>query len=127
CSLGDFGEQGAAASVFVAAKLAAVGDVVERTAVSHRLSAYYGFARTASSRLLRHLNDGGINLAIARQGKENDEANERLDGDDEDAAFGAGGSAAEDRLAHGVGGEEEVRDHGSAVGNAIEEGLGPVP
>src|SRR5258708_10014407 len=38
----DFGEQGVAASGFVAAKLAAGGDVIEQTAVRHQLSAYYG-------------------------------------------------------------------------------------
>jgi len=38
---GDFGEQGPAASAFVATKLASVGDVIEQTAVRHQLSAYY--------------------------------------------------------------------------------------
>ena len=41
CSFGDLGEQGAATGVFVAAKLASVGDVIEQTAVSHQHSAYY--------------------------------------------------------------------------------------
>src|SRR5260370_26476349 len=38
---GDFGEQRLPAGAFVAAKLAAVGNVIEQTAVSHRFSAYY--------------------------------------------------------------------------------------
>jgi hypothetical protein len=40
-SLSDLGKQNAAAGAFIAWKLRAVGDVVEQTAVSHRLSAYY--------------------------------------------------------------------------------------
>ena len=37
----DFGEQGAPAGAFVAAKLVSVGDVIEQTAIRHQLSAYY--------------------------------------------------------------------------------------
>src|ERR1019366_7109575 len=37
----DFGEQGVSAGAFVAAKLASIGNVIEHTAVSHQLSAYY--------------------------------------------------------------------------------------
>lgn len=71
---------------------------------------------------LRH-----VTIARARQGQENDEGDEADDGDGEDAAFRAGRSAAEDRLAYRMSGEEMVLDHGSAVGDPIEEGLGPVP
>jgi hypothetical protein len=69
----------------------------------------------------------GEAVLSAGQGEENDEADEGQDGDHEDAAFGAGGSAAEDGLAHGVRGEEMVLDHGSAVGDTVEERLRPVP
>src|ERR1035437_5927574 len=51
--LGDFGEQGSAAGAFVAAKLASVGDVIEQTAVSHQLSAYYGRLLCGADTLVR--------------------------------------------------------------------------
>src|ERR1700690_3111411 len=63
----------------------------------------------------------------AGQGEENDQEDDGQDGDDEDAAFGAGGSSAEDGLANGVGQEQTVLDHESAVGYAVEEVLRPVP
>jgi len=63
----------------------------------------------------------------ARQGEENDEADEGKDSDDEEAAFGACGSAAEEGLAYGVCGEEMVLNHKAAVGDTVEEGLGPIP
>ena len=63
----------------------------------------------------------------AGQRKEDDEAGEGENGHDEDAAFGAGGSAAENRLAYRMRGKEMVLDHGSAIGDAIKEGLAPVP
>src|ERR1035437_10153912 len=68
-----------------------------------------------------------ITKASARQGEENDEADEADDGNDKNAAFGAGGPAAEDWLACGVGGGEVGLRHSSAVGDAQEEGLRPVP
>lgn len=68
-----------------------------------------------------------VATAGAGEGEENDEADEGEDGDDEEAAFGAGGSAAEEGLAYGVCGEEMVLDHKTAVGDTVEEGLGPVP
>ena len=66
-------------------------------------------------------------MMSAGQGEENDYADEGHDGDDKDAAFRAGGSATENGLAYGVGGEEMVLDHSSAVGDAVKEGLRPVP
>ena len=47
----------------------------------------------------------------AGQREENNEADQGQDSDDEDAAFRAGGSAAENWLAHGVRGEEMVLGH----------------
>src|ERR1035441_398556 len=79
----------------------------------------------ASVELNRALRD--ITKASARQGEENDEADEADDGNDKNAAFGAGGPAAEDWLACGVGGEKMALRHSSAVGDAPEEGLRPVP
>ena len=69
----------------------------------------------------------GVVLVSARQGEENDEDDEKQDGENEDAAFWAGGSAAEKGFADGMSGEEMEFDHGTAVGDAAEEGLGPVP
>ena len=46
-----------------------------------------------------------VALGGAGQGEENDEDDEEQDGENEDAAFRTGGSAAEDRFADGVGGE----------------------
>src|SRR5271157_376304 len=77
-------------------------------------------------RLMMFLSFGEA-VVTAGQGKENNETDQGEYGDDEDAAFGAGGSTAEDGLAYGVRGEEMVLDHESAVGDAVEEGLGPVP
>ena len=68
-----------------------------------------------------------VAIVSAGQRKENDQADEGLDREDKDAAFGPGNSAAEDGPAYRVGGEEMVLHHGSAVGDAVEEGLGPVP
>src|ERR1039457_5664463 len=79
----------------------------------------------AGVELNRALRD--ITKASARQGEENDEADEADDGNDKNAAFGAGGPAAEDWLACGVGGEKMALRHSSAVGDAPEEGLRPVP
>src|ERR1019366_8131869 len=80
------------------------------------------FAGVELNRALRDITN-----ASARQGEENDEADEADDGNDKNAAFGAGGPAAEDWLACGVGGEKMVLRHSSAVGDAPEEGLRPVP
>src|ERR1017187_201440 len=79
----------------------------------------------AGVELNRALRD--ITKASARQSDENDEADEADDGNDKNAAFRAGGPAAEDWLACGVGGEKMVLRHSSAVGDAPEEGLRPVP
>ena len=62
-----------------------------------------------------------------RQSEENDEADQAYDGDDKDAAFRPGGSSAEYGFTDGVGGEEMVLYRDSAVGDAVEEGLSPVP
>ena len=80
------------------------------------------FARVELNGTLR-----GITLVSARQSEENDEADEAYDGNNKNAAFGAGGSAAEDRLAYRVGGEKMMLRHGPAVGDAVEERLRPVP
>ena len=53
-------------------------------------------------------------------------SDEEEDGRTEEAAFGAGGAAGEDGAAGGMGGEEVVPMR-SAVGDAVEEGLCPVP
>jgi hypothetical protein len=45
----------------------------------------------------------------------------------EDAAFGAGGAAGEQRLPDGVGGEQVIADHVAAVTDPVEKRLGPVP
>ena len=49
------------------------------------------------------------------------------DAENEDAAFGARDSAAEDGLAYRVGSEKMMLNHESAVGHAVEEGLAPIP
>ena len=54
---------------------------------------------------------GRVALISARQSEENDEGDEGQDGKDEDAAFGAGASAAEDGFAHGMSGKEMKFDH----------------
>ena len=56
-----------------------------------------------------------------------DEEGEKEDGDAEDAAFGAYGSSGVEGLADGVGGEETALHEAAAVGDAVEEGLAPVP
>ena len=66
-------------------------------------------------------------VSHAWQGQQNDKTDQGEDSEDEDTAFGAGGSAAEDGLAYRVGGEQMVLDHDSAVSDAVEEGLRPVP
>ncbi len=71
---------------------------------------------------LRH-----VAMMNAWQGENNDAAGEDQDSNDEDAAFGAGGSTTEDGSAYSVGGEEVVLHHESAVGHAIQERLGPIP
>src|SRR5580658_1182227 len=63
----------------------------------------------------------------AAQREQNDQRDQAQDGEDEDAAFWSGGSAAEDGLADGVGGEKMVLGHESAVGDAVEERLAPIP
>src|SRR5271166_321808 len=63
----------------------------------------------------------------AGQGEDDDQGDEDQDREDEDAAFGAGGSSAEDGLACGVAVEETLLDHESAVGGAVEEVLRPIP
>src|ERR1022692_1962719 len=68
-----------------------------------------------------------VAIASAGKGRDNDQGHDGQDGDDEDAAFRTGGSATEEGLAYGVGGEEMVLDHESAVGDTVEEGLGPIP
>ena len=69
----------------------------------------------------------GVALVSAGQGKENDEDDEEQDSENEDAAFRAGGSTAEEGFADGMSGEEMEFDHDPAVGDAAEEGLGPIP
>ena len=68
-----------------------------------------------------------VAVVSAGQRENNDNAGEGYWSDDEDAAFGAGGSAAEDEPAYRVRGKQMVLDHGSAVGDAVEKGLCPVP
>ena len=72
---------------------------------------------------------GGGLVAVMCVGKSEDDDNgdESEDWEDEDAAFGSGGSAAENGLAYGVSCEEMVLNHGAAVGDSVEEGLSPVP
>ena len=59
--------------------------------------------------------------------EEEDGDGEEEDGDAEDAAFGAYGSTGEEWVAGGVGGEETALHEAAAVGDAVEEGLAPVP
>ena len=61
------------------------------------------------------------------QRQENDDRDQSHDTDDEDAAFGASSSSAEDRFTDGVRGEEMMLDHYSAVGDSVEKRLRPVP
>ena len=58
---------------------------------------------------------------------EEDGDGQEEDGDAEDAAFGAYGSAGEEWIAGGVRGEETALHEAAAVGDAVEEGLAPVP
>ncbi len=60
-------------------------------------------------------------------GEADDEDGEEHDGDDVDAAFGAGCAAGEQRVARGVGVEEAAGAEDAAVRNAVEEALCPVP
>lgn len=66
-----------------------------------------------------------VAVASLRQRENDDEADERQNGNDEDAALRAGRSSTEDGLAYGVRGHEMVLSHESAVGDAIEERLRP--
>ena len=59
--------------------------------------------------------------------EEEDQDDEEEDGDAEEAAFGADGVAGEQGVAEGVGGEEAALHEAAGVGDAVEEGLGPVP
>ena len=52
---------------------------------------------------------------------------DRQHGNDEDTALRPGCSAAQDGLANGMRGEKMVLSHQPAVGDAVEEGLPPVP
>jgi hypothetical protein len=65
--------------------------------------------------------------ASAGQREENDEAGECQYGNDKDAAFGASRSTAKNRLPHRMRCEEMMLNHGSAVSDAIEKRLAPVP
>ena len=66
-------------------------------------------------------------MVFAGQSEEDNKRDESQYSEDEDAAFGTGGSTAENRLANGVCGEEVEFDHYATVGDAVEEGLPPVP
>src|SRR5579872_2493170 len=63
----------------------------------------------------------------ARQRENDNRAGQRQYGDDEDAALWASGTAAQQRFAHRVRGEEMVLSHHPAVGDAVEEGVRPIP
>ncbi len=63
----------------------------------------------------------------ARQGEKNDEGDQDQHADDEDAAFGARGTSAEDGFTHGVSSEEMVLGQEPAVWDAVEKGLCPIP
>src|SRR5450755_4044576 len=92
-------------------------------------SADFPTPSAAASFTIRILGGAIPRVAIlsARKGENNDEAAESQHGDDEDAAFRAGGSAAQDGLAYGMRGEKMVLRHHPAVGDAVEERLGPIP
>ena len=91
-------------------------------------SASRGYSRPTILSTRRLLESRGSPSVSSRwQGEKNDENDEGQDADDEDAAFGSGGSTAEDGLAHRMGGEEAVLNHEPTVGDAVEKGLAPVP
>jgi hypothetical protein len=53
------------------------------------------------------------------QGKEDDEAGEREDGDNKNATLGPGRSSAQNGSADGVSGEKMMLHHKSAVGDTV--------
>src|SRR4051794_15137739 len=70
---------------------------------------------------------GGVAVGTAGLGEVDDDGEGGDDEEGEDASFGSGGSAAEDGLADGVGGEKTGSEVGPAVSYAVEEGLPVVP
>ena len=61
------------------------------------------------------------------KGDPDDGGDEEEDGKDKDAAFRSGEAAGEIGPANGVGGKQVAAHEETAVGDAVEEGLSPVP
>src|SRR5271155_2798699 len=61
------------------------------------------------------------------QGENYYDSDKRQDSKNEDAAFGASGPTAENRLAYRMIREQMMLDHQSAVRNPVKKGLRPIP
>src|SRR5580704_2062631 len=70
---------------------------------------------------------GRVGVADAGQREHDDEGDEGQNRNSEDAAFGAGGTAAQEGSTHGVCGEKMVLRHHPTVGDAVEVRLRPIP
>lgn len=69
----------------------------------------------------------GVGVTSVWQSEHDDETDDSQQRQDKNAALGTGSSSAHKGLAERARGQQMVLDHESAVRDAIEEGLGPVP